>query len=152
MKKLSLLLVTLLVAFAGCKKDNVQNAIDNKSILAYIKANNLTAKSTGSGLYYVVTAPGDATRAISTSTVYVKYRGYLLDGTQFDSSYELSEQPAQLTISTLIPGFQEGLKLFGQGGKGILLIPSSLAYKDVVYDAIPANSVLIFNFELVKIE
>jgi FKBP-type peptidyl-prolyl cis-trans isomerase FkpA len=157
MKKLSLLLITLLIAFAGCKKDKVdQGAIDNKLIVAYIQANNLTAKSTGSGLYYVVTAPGDATRPILTSTVYVKYRGYVLDGTnkgtQFDSSYELSEQPAQFAMSNLIKGFTEGLKLFGKGGKGELIIPSGLGYGTVVQGTIPANSVLIFDFELVNFQ
>ena len=157
MKKISLLLVTLLVAFAGCKKDKVdQGAIDNKIILAYIQANNLTAKSTGSGLYYVVTAPGDATRPISTSTVYVKYRGYVLDGTklgtQFDSSYELSEQPAQFVMTDLIKGFAEGLKLFGKGGKGELIIPSGLAYGDAITGNIPANAVLVFDFELVAFQ
>lgn len=157
MKKLSLLLVTLLIAFAGCKKDKVdQGAIDNKIILAYIQANNLTAKHTGSGLYYVVTAPGDATRPIATSTVYVKYRGYVLDGTklgtQFDSSYELSEQPAQFTMTNLIKGFTEGLQLFGKGGKGELIIPSALGYGNNITGNIPANSVLVFDFELVNFQ
>jgi len=159
MKKLSILLVTLLIAFAGCKKDSVNyGAIDNKAILAYIQANNLTAKSTGSGLYYVVTTPGDATRPLLTSTVYVKYRGYVLNGTvkgtQFDSSYELSEQPAQFTMSGLIKGFSEGLMQFGKGGKGTLIIPSTLGYGSTAQGVegqlnyIPANSVLIFDIEL----
>ncbi|MDP4289802.1 MAG: FKBP-type peptidyl-prolyl cis-trans isomerase [Bacteroidota bacterium] len=153
MKKLSILLVTMLIAFAGCKKDKVdQGAIDNKLILAYIQANNLDAKHTGSGLYYVVTKPGDSTRPTSTSTVYIKYRGYLLSGTQkgtqFDSSYELYEQPAQLTMLNLIKGFSEGLKLFGKGGQGELIVPSGLAYGSTATTTIPANSVLIFDFEL----
>jgi FKBP-type peptidyl-prolyl cis-trans isomerase FkpA len=157
MKKISLLLVTLIIAFAGCKKDKVdQGAIDNKIILAYIQANNLTAKSTGSGLYYVVTAVGDSTRPISTSTVYVKYRGYVLDGTkigtQFDSSYELSEQPAQFVMTNLIKGFTEGLTHFGKGGKGELIIPSGLGYGNVVTGNIPENAVLIFDFELVTFQ
>jgi len=156
MKKLSLLLITLLIAFAGCKKDNNEGAIDNKIILAYIQANNLTAKHTGSGLYYVVTAVGDSTRPISTSTVYVKYRGYVLDGTklgaQFDSSYELSEQPAQFVMTNLIKGFAEGLTQFGKGGKGELIIPSGLGYGNVVSGVIPANSVLVFDFELVTFQ
>lgn len=153
MKKLSLLVVILLVAFAGCKKDKVdQGEIDNKLILAYIQANNLTttAKPTGSGLYYIVTDQGDATRPIYTSTVYVKYRGYLLDGTQFDSSYEASEQPVQFTVGGVIKGFGEGLKLFGKGGKGKLIIPSTLGYGSTISGDIPANSVLIFDFELVN--
>jgi FKBP-type peptidyl-prolyl cis-trans isomerase len=159
MKKLSILLITLLIAFAGCKKDKVdQGAIDNKIILAYIQANNLTAKATGDGLYYVVTTPGDATRPLLTSTVYVKYRGYVLNGTvkgaQFDSSYELSEQPAQFAMSGLIKGFSEGLKQFGKGGKGQLIIPSTLGYGSTAQGTegqvgyIPANSVLIFDIEL----
>ena len=159
MKKLSILLVTLLIAFAGCKKDSVNyGAIDNKAILAYIQANNLTAKSTGNGLYYVVTTPGDSTRPIATSTAYIKYRGYVLNGTvkgtQFDSSYELGEQPAQFAVAGLIKGFSEGLMQFGKGGKGELIIPSTLGYGSAVqgvegtFGYIPANSVLIFDIEL----
>jgi len=163
MKKLSILLVTLLIAFAGCKKDKVdQGAIDNKLILAYIQANNLTAKTTGDGLYYVVTAPGDATRPLITSTVQVKYRGFLMNGTvkgaQFDSSFELSEQPAQFAMSGVIKGFSEGLKQFGKGGKGTLIIPSTLGYGSTVQGVegqtgyIPANSVLIFDIELTNFQ
>ena len=159
MKKLSILLITLLIAFAGCKKDKVdQGAIDNKLILAYIQANNLTAKTTGDGLYYVVTTPGDSTRPLLTSTAYVKYRGYVMNGTvkgtQFDSSYELSEQPAQFLLSGLIKGFSEGLRQFGKGGKGTLIIPSPLGYSSTAQGVdgqltyIPANSVLIFDIEL----
>jgi FKBP-type peptidyl-prolyl cis-trans isomerase FkpA len=159
MKKLSILLVTLLIAFAGCKKDGVNyGAIDNKAILAYLQANNLTAKTTGDGLYYIVTTPGDSTRPLLTSTVYVKYRGYVMNGTvkgsQFDSSYELSEQPAQFAMSGLIKGFSEGLRQFGKGGKGTLIIPSTLGYGttaqgvDGQLSYIPANSVLIFDIEL----
>ena len=151
MKKLSLLVVILLVTFAGCKKDKVdQGAIDNKLILAYIQANYPTAKATGSGLYYVIDTPGDATRPIYTSTVYIKYRGYLLDGTQFDSSYEGSEQPTPFTIGGVVRGFGEGLKLFGKGGKGKLIIPSTLGYGATAQPGIPANSVIIFDFELVN--
>jgi len=163
MKKLSILLVTLLIAFAGCKKDKVdQGAIDNKAILAYIQANNLTAKATGDGLYYVVTTPGDATRPLLTSTAYVKYRGYVLNGTvkgaQFDSSYELSEQPAQFAMSGLIKGFYEGLEQFGKGGKGQLIIPSTLGYGSTAQGVegqvgyIPANSTLIFDIELTNFQ
>jgi len=154
MKRLSLLLVILLIAFAGCKKDKVnQDAIDNKIILAYLAANNITtAQSTGSGLYYIIENPGGTTHPIYSSTVELFYRGYLLvdnqKGLQFDSSYELSEQPAQLAVSGTIPGFSEGLKLFGKGGKGTLIIPSSLGYGSVVSGKIPVNSVLIFDIEI----
>jgi FKBP-type peptidyl-prolyl cis-trans isomerase FkpA len=159
MKKLSILLVTLLIAFAGCKKDGVNyGAIDNTAILAYLQANNLTAKRTGDGLYYIVTTPGDSTRPLLTSTAYVKYRGYVMTGTtkgnQFDSSYELSEQPAQFVMSGLIKGFAEGLRQFGKGGKGTLIIPSTLGYGSTAQGVdgqlsyIPANSVLIFDIEL----
>ena len=155
----ALLIAIVSLSVAGCKKDKVdQGAIDNKLILAYIQANNITAKATGSGLYYVVTTPGDATRPLLTSTVYVKYRGYVLNGTvkgtQFDSSYELSEQPAQFTMSGLIKGFSEGLMQFGKGGKGTLIIPSTLGYGSTAQGVegqlnyIPANSVLIFDIEL----
>jgi FKBP-type peptidyl-prolyl cis-trans isomerase len=152
MKKLLFLLVVALISFAGCKKDNAQDGIDHQLIVDYLQKNNLltTAQHTGSGLYYIVTAPGDATRALSTSTVYVKYVGTLLDGTQFDSSYEASEQPASFLLSGTIKGFAEGLRLFGKGGKGKLFIPSSLGYGSTATGSIPANTVLIFDFELVN--
>ena len=160
MKKLSILLITLLIAFAGCKKDSVNyGAIDNKAILAYIQANNLTAKSTGSGLYYVVTTPGDATRPLLTSTAYVKYRGYVMNGivkgpNQFGSSYEANEQPEQQLLSSMLKGYAEGIMQFGKGGKGTLIIPSTLGYGSTAQGVegqlnyIPANSVLIFDIEL----
>lgn len=153
MKKLLILLVVALVSVTGCKKDksNPYDAIDHQLILNYLQKNNLTAsaKSTGSGLYYIVTSQGDATRPKYYSTVYVKYVGTLLDGTQFDSSYEASEQPASFALTGVIKGFSEGLQLFGKGGKGKLFIPSSIGYGDVAQGVIPANSVLVFDFELV---
>ena len=163
MKKLSILLVTLFFAFAGCKKDKIdQGAIDKKIIQAYIQANNLTAKSTNTGLYYVVTDPGDATRPLLTSTINIKYRGYLLTGTtkglQFDSSYEASEQPAQFLMTVLVKGFSEGLMQFGKGGKGTLIIPSTLGYGSTAQGVegqlnyIPANSTLIFDIELTNFQ
>jgi FKBP-type peptidyl-prolyl cis-trans isomerase FkpA len=152
MKKLLFLLGVILVSIAGCKKDNAQDGIDHQLIIDYLQKNNLTASAqhTGSGLYYIVTAPGDATRPLTTSTVYVKYTGTLLDGTQFDSSYEASEQPASFAIYNTIKGFAEGLRLFGKGGKGKLFIPSSLGYGGTATGSVPANSVLIFDFELVN--
>lgn len=151
MKKLLFLLLVALVSFTGCKKDNAQNGIDHQLIVDYLQKNNLlaSAKQTGSGLYYIITDQGGTTHPSSTSTVYVKYVGTLLDGTQFDSSYEASEQPSSMLLSSTIKGFSEGLRLFGKGGKGRLFIPSSLGYGSTAYSAIPANSVLIFDFELV---
>jgi FKBP-type peptidyl-prolyl cis-trans isomerase len=151
MKKLLILFAVVLVAFAGCKKDNAQDGIDHQLIVNYLQSHNLlaSAKHTGSGLYYIITTPGDSTRALATSTVYVHYVGTLLDGTEFDSSDEYSEQPMQMTLSSSIKGFQEGLRLFGKGGKGKLFIPSSMGYGSTAQSSIPANSVLIFDIELV---
>ena len=152
MKKLLFLLGVILVSITGCKKDNVQDGIDHQLIVDYLQKNNLTAsaKHTGSGLYYIITTPGDSTRALSTSTVYIHYVGTLLDGTQFDSSNEYSEQPIQMVLSSSIKGFAEGLRLYGKGGKGKLFIPSSLGYGSTASGSIPANSVLVFDIELVK--
>ncbi len=152
MKRLLFLFVIALVSFAGCKKENPHNAIDHQLIVDYLQKNNLlsVAKSTGSGLYYIVTKPGDSLRPHYYSTVYVKYVATLLDGTEFDSSWEASEQPASLLLTSAITGFSEGLRLFGKGGKGKLFIPSSLGYGDLATTTVPANSVLVFDFELVN--
>jgi FKBP-type peptidyl-prolyl cis-trans isomerase FkpA len=80
--------------------------------------------------------------------VVANYKGYLTDGTVFDESKTGS--PATFALKTVIPGWQEGLQLIGVKGKIKLLIPSALGYGSTAKTNIPANSVLIFDIELVE--
>jgi FKBP-type peptidyl-prolyl cis-trans isomerase len=124
-----------------------------KSIKDYIAKNNLDAKRLPDGMYYVIDKPGTGKQPKNGDKVKVNYRGTLLDGTQFDSSLDPGRQPFEFTIGQgmVIKGWDEGIPLFKVGGKGKLLIPSSLGYGDQPSGKIPANSVLIFDIELLGV-
>ncbi len=133
---------------AGAK----QIGIDDKIIQDYIKANKLDAKKTASGLYYVIEKAGNGKHATAADKVKVHYKGTLVDGTKFDSSYDRN-QPIDFPLSGVIKGWTEGIPLLEEGGKGKLLIPSGLAYGQNAPQGTPikANDVLIFDVELLEI-
>lgn len=141
------LLISLL--FVACDKEETDyGPIDKEKIENYLKANNLTAESTPSGLYYIISKPGGSNHPTASSKVLVNYKGYLLDSTVFDQSYT-SGQPASFKLSGVIAGWRQGIPLIGVGGKITLLIPSELGYGSTAQGKIPANSVLLFDIELV---
>jgi FKBP-type peptidyl-prolyl cis-trans isomerase FkpA len=143
----------LLIIAASCKKDEVVDygPIDKKIIEDYIAEKGITnAKSTASGLYYVIQKPGGDVHPTVNSIITVNYQGYLTDGTLFDSS--VTGKPLSSPLYYLITGWQEGLQLIGAGGKITLFCPSALGYGSTAKTKIPANSVLLFNVELLKIE
>lgn len=105
-----------------------------------------------SGLQYEVVRMGTGAKPIATDKVKVHYKGTLLDGTVFDSSYDRGE-PITFTLNGVIAGWQEGLQLMPVGSIFILYIPSVLAYgKREVGGKIPAGSTLIFEVELLDIQ
>jgi FKBP-type peptidyl-prolyl cis-trans isomerase FklB len=117
-------------------------------------AKNKTDKgvvATASGLQYKVITPGDkkAPLITATDTVTVQYRGKLLDGTEFDSSYSRG-QPATFPVNGVIKGWQEALVLMRPGAKYQLFIPPSLAYGDRAQPKIPGGSLLIFDVEVLE--
>lgn len=128
----------------------VYNPETEENILAYIEENMLTALKSDTGLYYIVETEGEGNSVLETSTVLVKYDGYFLDGTKFDSS---GDAGIQINLNNVIPGFSEGLSYFNEGGKGTLLLPPELAYGETGSQTgtIPRNTVLIFNFEIISL-
>jgi FKBP-type peptidyl-prolyl cis-trans isomerase FkpA len=146
LKKLSFLLFVALIAVSACKKDSTDYAaLDKQIIQDYLKAKGLTAKSTTSGLYYIIETPGNATKHPSLySTVTVGYKGLLTNDTVFDESTS-----STFTLSGTIKGWQEGIPLFGLGGKGKLFVPSDLGYGGTAQGKIPAHAVLVFDISLV---
>ena len=80
----------------------------------------------------------------------VHYKGTLLDGTVFDSSYERGA-PAEFPLAGVIPGWTEGLQLMSVGSKYMLWIPAALAYGEQAPPQIGANQVLTFEVELLEI-
>ncbi len=105
-----------------------------------------------SGLQYKVITPGTGAKPKATDTVVTNYKGTLIDGTEFDSSYTRGE-PAEFPVSKVIAGWTEALQLMQTGAKWQLFIPSDLAYGEKGYEGVIApNSVLIFELELISIK
>lgn len=110
-----------------------------------------SAKTTASGLRYIIEKEGEGVAPTATSQVTVHYAGYLLNGNKFDSSYDRG-QPATFGLNQVIPGWTEGLQLIKPGGKAKLIIPANLGYGANGYPpVIPPNSWLVFDVELIKV-
>lgn len=103
--------------------------------------------TTASGLQYKVITPGTGKKPAASDTVTVNYRGTLVDGAEFDSSYSRG-RPATFPLSGVIAGWTEGVQLMQEGGKSQLVLPASLAYGD---QGELAGQVLIFEVELIKV-
>jgi FKBP-type peptidyl-prolyl cis-trans isomerase len=106
--------------------------------------------TTASGLQYKVLKEGSGTSPKASDTVVVNYRGTLLDGKEFDSSYSHGE-PATFPVGGVIPGWTEALQLMKPGAKYQLWIPPALAY-DQGRPGIPPGSLLAFDVELLKVQ
>lgn len=107
--------------------------------------------TTASGLQYKITQPGTGKKPTADSMVTVHYKGQLLDGKVFDSSYTRGA-PIDFKLNQVIPGWTEGLQHMQEGAKATLYIPAKLAYAERgVPGSIPPNSALIFDVELIKI-
>ncbi|MDR2813228.1 MAG: FKBP-type peptidyl-prolyl cis-trans isomerase [Prevotellaceae bacterium] len=106
--------------------------------------------TTESGLQYKIITEGTGPKPAETDEVEVNYRGTLLSGDEFDSSYERG-QPAKFKLNQVIKGWTEGLQLVSEGSKVQFWIPSELAYGDQGGGRIEPNSTLVFEIELLKV-
>ncbi|MDR2193923.1 MAG: FKBP-type peptidyl-prolyl cis-trans isomerase [Treponema sp.] len=107
--------------------------------------------TTNSGLQYRVIQEGTGAKPLATDTVWAHYKGSLLDGTMFDSSYDDGE-PVAFSLYEVIDGWAEGLQLMSVGSKYELFVPSTLAYgADGAGSIIPPYATLLFEVELVAI-
>jgi FKBP-type peptidyl-prolyl cis-trans isomerase FklB len=120
---------------------------------AFLEENKKKAgvKTTASGLQYKVLTEGTGKSPKATDQVTVNYKGTLIDGTEFDSSYKRG-QPATFPVNGVIPGWTEALQLMKVGSKWQLFIPSNLAYGSRDAGPIAPNSTLIFEVELLSIK
>lgn len=150
MKKLPIivLIFTLLVA-CNESDDVVDYKVKNEEeIVAYIAANNLDAKKSSSGLYYVVDELGTGEQPVTTSNVTVVYKGYFTNGNVFDPG---KEGGIIFDLQGVIKGWTEGITYFKEGGKGMLLIPSHLGYGSQGRSGIPGGAVLLFDINLISV-
>ena len=115
--------------------------------VAFLSTNRVAAGvvETASGLQYKVLTPGkDDSRPTDQDIALVNYEGRLVDGTSFDKS----AQPTPMPVAGVVPGFAEGLKLMSRGAKYRFWIKPELGYGSEPQGPIPANSVLVFDVEL----
>lgn len=141
-------------AQAKAAEEQAAKAEETKAAGAAYLAENAKkegVKVTESGLQYEVLTAGEGESPKAEDVVEVHYKGTLLDGTQFDSSYDRG-QPTSFPLNQVIPGWTEGVQLMKPGAKYRFVIPSDLAYGERGAGAsIPAHSTLIFEVELLAV-
>ena len=133
------------------KKLGEKNKKEGEAFLAENKKKE-GVKTLTSGLQYKVIKTGTGKKPKLTDTVTTQYRGTLIDGTEFDSSYRRG-QPASFPVNGVIPAWTEALQLMEEGAKWQLFVPSNLAYGDRgAGRQIGPNATLIFEVELISIQ
>ena len=138
-------------AFAAARAERVA-AREKAASIAYLAkaATEPGVVRTASGLIYRDLSPGSGRSPTASDAVKVHYRGTLINGTEFDSSYRRNE-PAQFPLGGVIPCWTEGVQKMKVGGKARLVCPSDLAYGDAGRPSIPGGATLVFEVELLEI-
>jgi len=134
----------------GLKEQAAKNLSQSKTFLAE-NGKKEGIKTLPSGLEYKVVTEGSGKMPKETDTVIVHYKGTLIDGTEFDSSYKRN-QPATFQVKGVIKGWTEALQLMKAGSKWQLFIPPDLGYGERGAGPVPPNSALIFEVELLSIQ
>ena len=139
-------------AFRKKQEEAQMKAIADFNI--FVQKSYQQAKSTNSGLHYIIEAEGDGVKAEPHRKVSVHYTGYLPDGKVFDSSHKRNEPISfKLGVGQVIKGWDEGIALLKVGGKAKLIFPYFLAYGEQGHPpVIPAKATLIFDVELTDVK
>jgi FKBP-type peptidyl-prolyl cis-trans isomerase FkpA len=146
----SMVILGIILLAGACKKDDDNQAlIDKELIEQYLLDNNISAQEHESGMYYIITTEGFGASPTLNDDVEVSYRGYFLDDTVFDQT--AAGQTVEFPLANLIKGWQIGLPLLKEGGRGTFFLPSELGYGDRPPSGFPANAVLIFDIDLVNV-
>ncbi len=155
MSKFSRLVAPLMLALAALSLNPLlmaDSALEKGKQFLTENGKKEGVKTTDSGLQYKVLTEGKGKSPKATDTVLVHYRGTLLDGTEFDSSYKRNK-PIEFPLNGVIPGWTEGVQLMQEGAKYRFFIPSELAYgPSGAGGAIGPNETLIFEVELLEVK
>lgn len=141
MKYLILISFSFLL-FSGCSKE------DSTTIKEHLEKEGIEATVHSSGIYYIIEKEGSGGHPNVNSVVTMNYKGYYLDGEQFDSSFDRGK-PLVSALNGLIKGWQQGVPLFQKGGKGTIYIPPHLGYGSNPSNGIRDNASLAFDIELI---
>lgn len=138
------------------RKAYLKDLADKEEIMRedYLIRENIEVEPTMNGLYFTEIQSGNGKSPVPNSKVTVHYKGYFLNGQEFDSSYGRNK-PFSFILgrNQVIPGWEEGLLMMKEGAKAKLIIPSHLAYGDKGYEQIiPPYATLIFEIELLKVK
>lgn len=114
---------------------------------AWLASQNISAQADNRGFFYTIRQAGDSTRPTICSDVQVNYSGKLTSGSEFDAGSQ-----RRFSLRGLIAGWQAGIPLIGEGGTITLYLPPSLAYGATATPKIPANSILIFDIDLLRVD
>ena len=137
------------------KETEKQKATEIKALETYLAKKSVKAVKSPLGVFVDVKSAGDKTNMADTGKeISVMYKGYTEDGKEFDSNIgKPGAQPLKLVMGrrSVIPGWEEGLKYFGKGGKGTIYIPATLGYGPQAQGPIKANSNLIFDIEITDV-
>lgn len=152
MKKLFPILFASIILFSNCNKNKdcpnpttEATASEVTALENYLSTNSISATKDSRGFYYSILAAGGDSKPDNCATVSVKYKGWLTSGSVFDEATSAVSFP----LKNLIIGWQEGIPLIGITGKIRLYLPPSLGYGATAQTGIPANSILIFDVELI---
>lgn len=134
--------ILTVIIFSACGETVADLTVDE-----YIEINNLETEELDKGVHIIIDEPGNDRRPSINSSVTVNYIGMLTDGSIFESNTD-----TKLQMARLIEGWRIGLKQLGEGGSCTLIIPPSAGYGNRESNLIPANSVLVFEMDLIKVE
>jgi FKBP-type peptidyl-prolyl cis-trans isomerase len=161
-QKINMRFVMMALAFSlfisACSKDkackNVAPSAEASQLEAFNASHSISATKHYTGLYYQIINPGGAAKPLYTSTIYVKYKGTKLNGTEFDS--QTNPGATGFNLATLIEAWKVGIPMIGKGGRILLTVPSGMGYGCVgaanttdTAKNIPPNTPLYFEIDLV---
>jgi FKBP-type peptidyl-prolyl cis-trans isomerase FkpA len=147
------LLICVMGSWSCKKTETVLSAADEDALIkAFIAKKTWTAQSTNEGIYYVTDAVGTGTETpTDNSYVSIKYKSYVLNEEMpYDTSRATT--PVEFRLGGVIEGLRIGLTNYKAGSKGKIIMPSAYAFGAAADRGVPANSILVFDFEMVSIK